>query len=216
MLEWVVGLIFFLSVFVLIYFLKYREKQGEDPTTNLDSSPQNPNQDPKHDDIVLSKMTFLSSDIDYSILWNGTPGREYTYSIKNSSGNVIVNSKATSSSSVFKIRKIPLIDNQTYTVTVNNTTVVIPFYPPAFDLNTLKIGSGTIECDMSVVPTNMEIIFNGDPAGSIPLSDCQLKMEPPGFMCENSKIAGNQNMYVMMYNGENAANILILEGQKLI
>lgn len=207
MIAWVVGLIFLLSIFVLIYFIKYHENQKDSkPKTQIKNI-----SDPKENDIVLSKLTFPSGEVDYSILWNGTPGKEYSYTIKDSSGNAIVeNAKASSSSSVFKIKKLPLIDNQTYTVTVNNTTITIPFYPPEFILNTLKLNNGSIECDMSVVPTNMEIVFNNQPVTSIPLSDCQIRMEPPGFICENPRISPSENMYVMMYNGENASNILIL------
>jgi hypothetical protein len=207
MIEWIVGLILLLSIVVLIYFLKYNDPPSV-PHKVLENTQKL--QDPKENDIVLSKMTFLSGEIDYSILWNGNPDKEYTYTIKDSSGNVIASSKITSSSSVFKIRKIPLIDNQTYIVTVNDTTISIPFYPPDFNLDTLKLTNGSIECDLSVVPTNMEIVFNKPPVASIPLSNCQIKMEPPGFTCENSRINKEESMYIMMYNGENASNILII------
>ena len=81
----------------------------------------------------------------------------------------------------------------------------IPFVPPSFDLRSLDISDGHIDCNTSSTPTNIEVIIDGKQ--KVPLSAMQIKIEPPGFIV-NHPIEGN--VVIMIYNGKNTSNILTL------
>lgn len=165
---------------------------------------------PKKDDIILAELTDPSSEKDeeYGILWNGSSGETYNYSIiSKESGVEVASGTVSSNSTVFKVKGLPLEYGKTYLVKVGDTEVEIPFVPPSFDLHSLDMSENRIDCNTSSTPTNIEVIIDG--TQKIPMSALQIKIEPPGFIVNHS-IKGK--LIIMIYNGRNTANILSLNG----
>lgn len=195
MLPWFVGILFIAGLCIFLYFIR--------PTLNSQVKRVETIQIPKKEDIVLAELTDPNGEEDYGILWNGTAGETYNYSIRSSDAE-IASGTISSNSSVFKVKGLPLEIGETYTVRVGDTELEIQFVPPSFDLHSLVISANHIDCNTSSTPTNIEVIGETQ---KIPMSAIQIKIEPPGFIV-NHAVEGTN--IIMIYNGRNAANILTL------
>lgn len=200
-----VGILLLLAIFGIFYF--FRSSGGNTP-----------NQSEKiiqpgilKEDIVLALLTDSSNpyahaqasahaSAQYAILWNGTPNSTYSYTIIQD-GIEIAKGESTSESSVFKIKGIPLEQGKTYTVQVEDTKVEIPFIPPI--ITGINMSEKSLDINTDVVPTNIEVMVS---ASKISLNECQIKIDPPGFVC---KLPENVKPVVVIYNGPNAVNILM-------
>lgn len=176
------------------------------------------------DDIILAELTEKGKDSDYAILWNAVPGKTYKYEIKDTEKNTIIaQGHLTSSTGVFKMKGLPLEHGSTYRVSVGekdgktpSTAVDVPFVPLSYNLQSLDFHDTHIDCDTDATPTNIEIVVTDRRGGNpipkiIPLSKIQLKIEPPGFICDSDVFSGlDGDITIMIYNGRNTANILTL------
>lgn len=192
----IMGVIFLLALVAFIYYLKSK------PVVIL-------KQDPRPEDIVLAKITSsdpaLMKDT-YAILWNGTPGNNYHYTITDVSsvpkiiaqGDVICPQNA-----LVKIKDIDLKKGINYQIHVAETSIDVLFEPPEFILP-LKL-TNKLEGDTNIPPTKIEILSSGE---QISLDKCQIKIDPgnPGFICDQD-VKGE--VTCMVYNGPNAVNIYV-------
>lgn len=195
MLPWFVGVLFIAGLCIFLYLIR--------PARNSQVKRVETIQIPKKEDIVLAELTDPNGDQDFGILWNGIAGETYNYTIHSPEAE-IASGTATSNSTVFKVKGLPLEIGETYKVKVGDTEVEILFLPPSFDLHSLVISENRIDCNTSSTPTNIEVIGETQ---KIPMSDIQIKIEPPGFIV-NHPVEGNN--VIMIYNGRNSANILTL------
>jgi len=200
MIPFIVGILILVAVFVIFHFAKAKKTESVKTTkvTQMEG-------DVRKEDVVLALLTESDKtqiQAHYAILWNGTPGKSYEYVITHDSLEV-AKGEGTSSSSVFKIRGIPLEPGKIYDVKVGDTKVTIPFTPPLVTgINTIN---GDFDVSTNIVPTNIEIILGST---KIPLRECQIKIEPPGFICKLPSHTENKPTMVI-YNGQNAVNILM-------
>lgn len=207
---WYAGIFLLIGLVVFIYFIKSTNSGEAPPKTKVNVNASLT--DPRKEDIVLAEITEQGKESDYGILWNGQAGKTYPYVIKDAStGEIVAESTAESKTNVFKIKGLPIEIGTTYQVTVGDektrATIEIPFIPLSFDLHSLNYTSNHIDCNTDAPPTNIEIIING--VQKIPISELQIKMEPPGFIV-NHRINERDNVTIMIYNGRNTANILNL------
>lgn len=208
---WYAGIFLLIGLVIFIYFIRAINAGPESPpkaNTNTNTSLT----DPRKEDIVLAEITEQGKESDYGILWNGQAGKAYPYVIKDAStGEIVAESTAESKTNVFKIKGLPIEIGTTYQVTVGNeatgATIEIPFVPLSFDLHSLRYASNYIDCNTDAPPTNIEAVING--AQKIPISDLQIKMEPPGFIV-NHQVGAHDSVTIMIYNGRNTVNILNL------
>lgn len=209
---WIAGVIFFIGLVLFIYFIK-------EYNTPIKETKKGVKTHPNKEDIVLTEITEENGLINYGIMWNGIPGKTYFYKIK--AGNEIVaeGTSVTSKTNVFKIKGIPILSGSVYNVTVgisgseNATTVEIPFTPISFIPSSLIFDSSHIECDTNAPPTNLEVLLNGSP---ISVSNIGIRMDPPGFVIDLPSASENKEVTIMIYNGKNTTNIMVLNpGKKL-
>ena len=213
MIPFFVGILILVVVFGIFYFIRSTSRQD-----NLENNPVKVStpQEINKDDVVLALLTEKNGDTTdgnkYAILWNGVPDKTYDYIItelpdeQGTNGREIAKGQASSTSSVFKIKGIPLEEGKVYDVTVGDASLRIPFTPPRID----KIMTDGQELNVTtdVVPTNIEIIVSTETSKvKIPLSECQIKIEPPGFICKMPQ--ETKDPVMVIYNGPNAVNILM-------
>jgi hypothetical protein len=201
MISFIVGILILVAIFGLVYLVRFRDTSKGKSTDH----PVVERSDVKTDDIVLASLTQPSKTLEgtYAILWNGTPNKKYEYIIW-SDGKEIAKGEATSPSSVFKIRGLPLEPSKTYDVQVGNTRVRIPFTPPTI----IKVSRDGDELDVEtdVIPTNIEVIVS---SVKIPLTECQIKIDPPGFGCKLPPDSQGAEQVLVIYNGQGCVNILM-------
>lgn len=153
------------------------------------------------EDIVLAKLTNSSGgQDDYALLWNGTPGISYNYEIAEKGLESVARGEMSSNSSVFKLRGLPLQEGKEYVVSVGETTTNINFAPPLILRHSME--NGKIVIDTNIVPTGIEVISGAE---KVPLSKCEIKIEPPGIICD---MPLDSKPTVVIYNGPGAVNIL--------
>ena len=212
MLPWFVGIFFIIGLVIFLYLIRATEDVKEKKEVKSVSIFQGETDAalPKRDDIILAELTEQGQEEDYGILWNAIAGETYNYSISKD-GIQIASGTASSNTTVFKVRGLPLEIGSNYEVKVGDTTVSIPFVPPSFDLHSLDVSDNHIDCNTSSTPTNIEVIIDGEQ--KVPLSAMKIKIEPPGFIV-NHPIQGN--VVIMIYNGRNTSNILTLTSQGLV
>lgn len=229
MLPLTIGVCILAFIFLLILLIKkgyFGESKDHFDQSNLGENGRNTRDTFRisSDDIILAELTEKGKDSDYAILWNADPGKTYNYEIRDTEKNTIIaQGDLTSKTGVFKMKGLPLEHGSTYRVSVGEkngnipaTVVDVPFIPLSYNLQTLQNIDTHIECDTDATPTNIEIVVTDKTSGNpmpkiIPLSKIQLKIEPPGFICDSETFENlNGDITVMIYNGRNTANILTL------
>jgi len=210
MIPWTFGVALLLVIFILIYFLRAR---GENYTPEQNTKPPTSStpDDPKKTDIVLARLTAPDglSPPEYAILWNGTPGKSYEYSIEEAStGASVASGSATCPpSGVIKIKGLGLVENVIYGVTVGTTNLNVHFALPEFIFPAVRFDTGGIDFDTSSSPTDLEVVYNNQ---KVPRGFLGIKMEPPGFTCDLSGNAGENpsgDVTILIYNGPNVVNM---------
>ena len=196
MIPFVIGVLILVAIFGFFYFMKSKNPSR----TEVETPPIKIETPVKEEDIVLALLTEKDKPSDYAILWNGTPNKTYPYIITHDSLE-IAKGEISSPSSVFRVRGIPIVSGKTYDVQVGDRRVKIPFTPPT--ILGARNREGELDVETNIVPTDIEVIVASN---KIPLSECQIKIEPPGFIC---KIPSTTNPTIMVYNGRNAVNILL-------
>ena len=204
MIPFYVGILILVAIFAVAYYIRTSSNKETISNKPNSSVKQRSNSEILGEDIVLALLTESGKTQiqgQYAILWNGVPGKKYDYVVTHNSLEIAKGS-ATSSSSVFKIRGLPLEYGKIYNVQVDTTKVTIPFTPPKI----LKVTPSNDELDVNtdIVPTNIEVIIG---SAKVSLSDCQIRIDPPGFICKLPP--GNVKPVMVIYNGPNAVNILM-------
>ena len=208
MIPFLIGVLILIAIFGFIWFVRTKKDKTSKTTEELTqvSFSTSSFKEIKEEDIVLALLTESGAtqlDSPYAILWNGKPGKTYEYAITEN-GIEIAKGSATSKSSVYKIRGLPLEQNKIYDVRVGETDVRIPFAPPLVS-GVAPIGD-ELDVSTNIVPTNIEILVS---SVKVPLSGCQIKIEPPGFICKLPPHPPETKPVMVIYNGPNAVTILM-------
>jgi hypothetical protein len=160
------------------------------------------------DDIVLATITSPKHGgvVDRVLMWNA-PSGSYQYVITDDDREVAKGS-ITSSTGLYMVKGLNLVDHRRYLVMVGSTRVDVPYSPPNFDLESLTVEPRTIRCSCDVVPTSIELVVGGI---KLPISRCQMMIEPPGFICNlTDDLIDGVESHIVVYNGANACSILVL------
>lgn len=219
MISLVVGICIIAAILLFIYVIRAKNmfsltgvgsRSIEIEQTPVDVDVNKPNPIPK-DDIVLATIVSPKHGgvVDRVLMWNAPPG-SYQYVITDDDREIAKGS-ITSSSGLYMARGLNLIDHKRYMVMVGGTKVDVPYSPPNFDLGSLTIEPKTIRCSCDVVPTSIELVVGGI---KLPISRCQMTIEPPGFICNftdaDAISVDGVESHIVVYNGANACSILVL------
>lgn len=160
---------------------------------------------PKTTDIVLAEL----SDGNFAILWNGKLGVSYHYSIRDTeTKSIIVESDITSSSSLVKIKSIPLVRHRVYQITVGDTKITAKFTPPHINSDYISNTLTSTEIRTDIMPTDVEIMIDGK---KISTEHIGIFGDPQPGLKIDMPITEYKELVIMVYNGPNVVYILTKE-----